>query len=334
MKKHSDSDEGRDEVDKELDRLERKLAKEYKKAYRETKEKAGEFFKRFQEKDSNMLQKLKDGQITQEKYQEWREHTLTTNKRYNDLCENLARDYSNTNKIAKEMINDSLPTAYAISANYGTYEIEHGIKADTSFTMYDPEAVRLLAKENPRLYKKAGLDVPKDLRWNKQKINSVLTQGILQGESVDKIAQRLAKVAQMNEASALRNARTLVNGAENAGRQHSYERLSKMGIKLQKVWIAQLDDRTRHSHAVMDGEIIDIDSTFSNGCRFPGDPEADPEEYYNCRCREQSVVKGSDLDYYGLEGIERDNRLGDMTYDEWKEMHAEKYKEQQERKQR
>ena len=109
---------------------------------------------------------------------------------------------------------------------------------------------------------------------------------------MDKIASRLSKVTGMNETAAIRNARTMVTGAENKGRQDSYARATADGIILQKEWISTNDSRTRHSHAVLDGAIVDQDKKFDNGLLYPGDPNGRPEEVWNCRCALAAVVKG------------------------------------------
>ena len=46
------------------------------------------------------------------------------------------------------------------------------------------------------------------------------------------------------------------------------------------------------SHRILHGERIDVDGTFSNGCRFPGDPNGPAEEVYNCRCTLVAAIKG------------------------------------------
>ena len=109
---------------------------------------------------------------------------------------------------------------------------------------------------------------------------------------MDKIASRLSKVTDMNETAAIRNARTMVTGAENKGRQDSYARATADGIILAKEWISTNDSRTRHSHAVLDGAIVDQDKKFDNGLMYPGDPNGRPEETWNCRCTVAAVVKG------------------------------------------
>ena len=47
---------------------------------------------------------------------------------------------------------------------------------------------------------------------------------------------------------------------------------------------------------------------------YPGDPSAEPEMVYNCRCTMICRIKGFEKDF-----TDRHNdALGDMTYDEWK----------------
>ncbi len=60
------------------------------------------------------------------------------------------------------------------------------------------------------------------------------------------------------------------------------------------VWHATQDDRTRDSHAEMDGQEVAMGESFitgnGNALEFPGDPNGPPEEVINCRCwREPSV---------------------------------------------
>lgn len=49
-------------------------------------------------------------------------------------------------------------------------------------------------------------------------------------------------------------------------------------------WVTIMDSVTRHSHSAIDGEVILKDEYFSNGLRFPLDPNGPPEEVINCRC--------------------------------------------------
>lgn len=66
----------------------------------------------------------------------------------------------------------------------------------------------------------------------------------------------------MNRSSALRTARTAITGAQNAGRQDSYIAAEKMGIKMKREWLATMDNRTRHAHAVLDGQRVGVNEPF------------------------------------------------------------------------
>jgi hypothetical protein len=57
--------------------------------------------------------------------------------------------------------------------------------------------------------------------------------------------------------------------------------------QLMKEWIASFDDRTRTTHAEVDGNEVSANDTFMVGgaqMMFPGDPSAPASEVINCRC--------------------------------------------------
>ena len=163
---------------------------------------------------------------------------------------------------------------------------------DVTFSLVDEATVAKLQREGDIKLPYKKLDETKDARWNTKQLNSKILAGIQNGDSIPKIAQSLMDVIGNNEASATRNARTMVTGAENGGRQDSYEHLAEQGVVQKKVWIATADDRTRESHLELDGEEVDIDEEFSNGLMYPGDPAGDPAEVYNCRCSMRTHIIG------------------------------------------
>jgi len=276
------------QTDKDLEELEKRLKKEYKKAEKEVEERAIAYFNEFQERDKIMLQKLRDGVITESEYKQWRMGRMMSGNRWVALRDNLARDYVMTNQRSAGMINDSLFQTYANNYNYQIYLAERNGRIDTGFALYDKDAVIHALQETPDLIATAQVNIPKNMRWNEQKITSAIAQGILQGDSISNIANRLQSVKNMNQSSAIRNARTLTTGAENGGRFNCSKRLEAAGVEQQKQWMATLDKRTRDSHRALDEEMADMDQPFSNGLMYPGDPNMahiKPEEVYNCRCR-------------------------------------------------
>lgn len=124
--------------------------------------------------------------------------------------------------------------------------------------------------------------------WLGEQITASVTSYILQGKVIGKIADDLqSRMRDMSRASAIRTARTAVTAAENAGRLDTYRAAQDMGIKLKKQWVATLDNRTRHAHAVADGQTVDVEKPFIiDGYKLmkPGDESAPGYLVYNCRC--------------------------------------------------
>ena len=143
-------------------------------------------------------------------------------------------------------------------------------------------------------YKKVG--ETKFVRWNSKKITAEVINGIFSGAPIPDIAESFRRVMRMSKASSIRNARTSMTSAQNSGRLESYKAAEKKGIEMMKVWIATFDYRTRESHIEMNGELAPINESFSNGLMYPGDPNGEPEEVYNCRCSMKVALKGIDYD--------------------------------------
>ena len=277
-------------TDEKLEEMEKRLSAIYSRAEKEIQQTADEYFSKFAKQDEAKRKLLEKGKITEEEYTKWRKGKVMYGKRFAEMKEQCAKQLLNVNKTAIAYINGELPEVYAI--NYNALESAVDGVGGYSFTLVDADTVRNLAVTDTSLLPYKKIDPKKDIPWNMKKINAETLQGILQGESMDKIAKRLRNVQEMNKTQAIRAARTIVTGAENKGRQDSYERATADGIILERTWIATNDSRTRHSHAVLDGETKPIDTPFSNGLMYPGDPNGRPEEVWNCRCSVAAVVKG------------------------------------------
>lgn len=298
-----------------LDELIDALVEEYAKASIEMQGKCDNYLSKYAKEDAEKRSLLDAKKISKEDYQAWQKSKILGGKQWIDMRDTLAQDLTHCNEIAADIINDRKCDVYALNRNYGTYEIEQGVGACTSYTLYDHDTVERLISQNPELLPKTKIDIPKDLQWNKQQLTSAVTQGILQGESIPSIAKRMAAVTDMDKNSAIRNARTATTGAENAGRVESYKRAEKMGIKVTQIWISTLDGRTRTSHRHMMGEKRVLGKAFSNKCRFPGDPQGPGWEVYNCRC---TLIAEPDGSGYDLEKtIDKNLSKKGMTFDEW-----------------
>ena len=289
---HRITDKKLEEMEKRLSaiysRAEKEIGKRWKEYLSESQSEIDELQKAYElAKKGGDAKEIKKAGIALSRAK--KDRTLM-DSRFKALTETTAAQLANVNKTALAYINGQLPEVYSV--NYNALEPSVDGVGGYTFALVDADTVKNLATTDKSLLPYKKLDEKADIRWNMKKMNAEVLQGILQGEPMDKIAGRLSKVTGMNETAAIRNARTMVTGAENKGRQDSYARATSDGIILQKEWIATNDSRTRHSHAVLDGEIVDQDKKFDNGLMYPGDPSGRPEETWNCRCTVAAVVKG------------------------------------------
>ena len=74
----------------------------------------------------------------------------------------------------------------------------------------------------------------------------------------------------------------IVVEAVNQARQQGVE------AKIQKRWVT--GSNPRPEHAAMDGEVVDIDDEFSNGCSWPGDDNGDPDTTCGCNCSTEVII--------------------------------------------
>lgn len=289
------------EMDERLDDLEDRLTALYANASNEVRSEFDDFTKAFIEEDERMRARLLEDEITEEEYRKWRNRVIVQSSRYMTTIENLTEMLVNTDIAAMALVSDMLPSVIAESYNFVTSlgfaaADEAGLSVGT-FQIYNARAVQALIRDNPRIL--PSVDIPLDMQWNRDRINREITQGIVQGNSIPEIAQRLQAVTTMDENSAIRNARTAMTYAENLGRDNAYEDIKSKGIPVRKQWAAAMDNRTRETHRQLNGTYANDNGMFGEGIldillKCPGDPNGDPGEIYNCRCRENIVLQGID----------------------------------------
>lgn len=325
----ANSDLGHKLTDKELAKLERRIAKLYRETGKELQATIDAYFEQFKKRDEEMkalIGTVQNGkEWTEADYKQWRLNQIGRGERYQAMRDKVAHRVTDANAVAVSYTNDATPGIYSINRNYSAYTIEQ-VAGNVGFDLWDEQTVKRLMVEQPDLMPyyppKRALKRGIDLAYGKKQITASVTGSILQGKSIKHMADDLQKrITTMSRDSAIRTARTAVTGAQNAGRMDSYAAAEKMGIKLKKEWLATLDARTRHSHAMLDGEQVPQDKKFSNGCRFPGDPQGPPWEIYNCRCTLIAAVDGVDTSTAQRRARNADpgqtEVISNMSYAEW-----------------
>lgn len=311
-------------TDKELAALEKRIKRMYADSSAELSETIKDYFEGFKARDAKQKALLEADDITEEQYKAWRLAQMGRGERFERLRDDLAERVYKANEVAAAYINDATPTIYSLNRNYTAYTIEQ-VHGNVGFTLWDEQTVKRLLVDEPNLMphypEKRAVRRGIDLAYSKMQITASVISGILQGKSIDGIAKDLqGRIKDMEWSSAVRSARTAVTGAQNAGRQDTYEAAAKMGIKVRKRWIATKDMRTRHEHGAADGQTVAIDEPFIVGgeeMMFPGDRNGSAWNVYNCRCTMRTVEK---------EGIEAEPRQMRVRNPEWENAKAKEDK--------
>lgn len=307
-------DEVHTQTDKALSKLEQRIAAEYKKAAEELQEKADAYFERFKERDAEqkaLIGTIVNGrEYTPEDYKQWRLAQIGRGERFEALRDRLAERYTRANEVTAAYINGDMAKIYAMNHAYTIQNVKgqaDGALDNIDFALFDEQTVKRLLVKQPDLMpyypQERAVNRGIDLAYGKRQITSVVTSGILQGQSINQMARHLmGRVTDMNRTSAIRAARTAVTQAENAGRQAAADELESKGAILQKRWVAYDDNRSRiHNgvkiHVQADGQIVDSDKPFTVGgeeLMFPGDGSmgASGWNLYQCRCTRVTEIIG------------------------------------------
>ena len=118
-------------------------------------------------------------------------------------------------------------------------------------------------------------------------ITDIITLGYKSGKGIDYVANNLTKrFDQLTTWESKRIARTEIHNAHNRATMDTY---TDYGVEY-TMWIAANDDRVRESHEEINGEIIRLGDTYSNGLKYPGDTDGNISEWINCRCSNAPYV--------------------------------------------
>lgn len=309
-------------TERELAQIEKRLKSIYKEAEQDMGKKLREFNKAHKERDAKYRAAVKAGKMSKEDYQAWLQGQVFQGDQWKAKREQMAKSLTHANEQAMAVVNNTRFNVFAENANFMEYEIGMGAgMLDAQFGLYDTNTVKRLVAEQPNLLPPSKVSIPKDMAWNQKKITRAVTQGIIQGEGIDAIAERMAEVSGTTRQAMVLHARTAMTGAQNAGRIEGMLAAQRLGLNVKKQWMATLDSHTRDAHQDLDGQVQEVKEPFQSilgDIMYPGDPGAEPANVYNCRCTLIYVFDDEEFT-----GERRDNETGEdieyKTYREWKD---------------
>lgn len=307
-------DLGQKLTDKRMEQIEDKLRKVYSEAIKDLQAKAKQFTDKHNERDKHMKATL-----SKEDYKKWQLGQVFIGKQWQSKIEQMARSMVDVERTAVQIVNGEQIDCFADNANFIEFSVDKDYGFGLNFSLYDTETVERLIAEDPELLRRRYVDGVACEAWNVKTISNCVTQGILQGETIDQIAHRIARDTASTDMKAMvRYARTAMTSAQNSGRVQGMRASLKQGIYVRKVWLAVGDERTREAHEELDGHTAEVDAPFDSilgPIMFPGDPNASDENVWNCRCA-LGYEYPDKAESVGMYGEEYENE-----YDEWLEDH-------------
>lgn len=314
------ADPGTTYTDAALKDIEKQLKSVYNSAYKDMLQKQKDFNAAYAKKEAKYQAQLAAGQITQDQFDAWKKGQVFQGEQWQAKKKQILDTLYSSNEIATKIVNGQAVNVFAFNANYQSFSLEHGAGVNFGFGLYDSASVVNLIKNDPKLLPEWKISQPKDYKWNQKKLNKQVNLGIIEGESLDKIAKRLCGALSTQNFNHMRTfARTAMTGAQNAGRDLSLQAAQDKGIKVKKEWMCTLDGHTRTNHRLLDGQRQPLDKPFEvDGMkiRYPGDPTAHPSMVYNCRCTMVGDVEDYPATYDRYDNIDG-KPIKNMTYEEW-----------------
>lgn len=233
---------------------------------------------------------------------------------------NVATEIDNILETTYNKVDDIITTHAYNSAKQGYegvwYALEQSEKIKLAMPLIDHEYIVTLVNA-PVAGKRLSKRLYKHRKELAKRVTNEITQGMFNGDSYGVIARNISNTTEASYKQALRITRTEAGRVQSVTTQKSYTESEKLGVKLEKQWLATFDRKTRDTHQELDGQRVPVDGKFtSNGYKAEA-PRlfGVAAEDINCRCTTIAIVDGMTPE------LRRDNEFGDYVpftnYQEW-----------------
>lgn len=230
--------------------------------------------------------------------------TIAELHKYNRLLsfeQQIIEELKQLRAIEVKQFNTMLSGIYSQAFYQTAYTLEMGTAAAISFTLLKPEFVKEAISFN-------WSGVPFSERiWANQDamlkgLRTELTQGIIQGDSVDKMARRFRKKFNSSYHNTQRLFRTESARVINSAQEKIY---SDSGVVQKVKWLATLEGNTCSECAKLDQKVFNLDDS-----RKPSVPR-----HPNCICCTVAVIEG--MEHKKRKDNATKEIISNMSYKEW-----------------
>lgn len=180
------------------------------------------------------------------------------------VLEIIRGDDEKLQKLAKKF--------YLQAVEVGAKQIRDLVSMETVLSIDDPRVVRFLEEKTNQI-----VSVNKTTA---DRIMKSIVAGVEAGTAHEEIAREIKELYNLRDRQARLIARQETGSSLNGGR---YMQMSEEDVQRHE-WLSSRDDRVRDSHKDLDGQVVEVGETFSNGLEYPQDPNGDPAETIGCRC--------------------------------------------------
>lgn len=158
-------------------------------------------------------------------------------------------------------------------------------------TPIDQKAVTRAIKTDSKISQGLYTRLGEDVKSLKTSIRAELSRGIANGSTWNDVARKIGKAFKNTPFSkaynnSMRIARTEGHRVQIRSAMDAQQAAKDKGADVVKQWDATLDDRTRETHRMLDGQIRELDEPFEVGGMRADAPGMfnNPAEDCNCRC--------------------------------------------------
>ncbi len=223
-----------------------------------------------------------------------------------EIIRDVMKLYDDDGKLLRETLTEVYNTSFYRTA----WALESETRARLGYSAVDAKTVRL-SVQNPF----TGLTLNDRLERHRTNLiyglKEELTRGFVNGDTYPQISRRIKEQLEGDAGKAIRIVRTESTRIYNEAQFDSISHAEEQGMVMTKTWSSALDDRTRESHAMLDGVTIPVDEPFvidGDEGMFPGD-FSEARNVINCRCAVEYNVVAIDKPTH--------DELGEMGFDDW-----------------